>query len=57
MEGQALGRQLDLLELAISAIQRRRLDPIARAEIVGLLKLLLNECSAPVVKTDEADDE
>ena len=57
MEGQAQGRQLDLLELAASAIQRQRLDPTARAEIANLLKLLLNECSAALAKTSEADDE
>jgi hypothetical protein len=45
MERHAQGRQLDLIELATSAILRQRHDPMARAEIVDLLKLLLNEYS------------
>jgi hypothetical protein len=57
MERHAQDRQLDLLELATSAIQRQRLDPVARAEIASLLKLLLDECSAALAKTNEADDE
>jgi hypothetical protein len=49
-------QQLDLLELAATAV-RQRLDPAARAELIGLLKLLINECSVAVVKTVEADNE
>ena len=50
-------RQLDLLERAASAIQRQRLDPMIRTELAGLLKLLINECSAAHAKTIEAHDE
>ena len=50
-------RQLDLLVLATSAIQRQRLDPMVRSEVTGLLKLLLDECSAALAKAKEADDE
>ena len=57
MEQCAEWRQLDLLVLATSAIQRQRLDPIIRAEITGLLKLLIIECSAAPSKTKGADDE
>jgi hypothetical protein len=56
MEQHTQCQQLDLLELAASAIRRQRLDPIARAEIVSLLKLLLNECSATLANA-ETDDE
>jgi hypothetical protein len=57
MERHAQCQQLDLLELATNAIQRQRLDPVARAEIVSLLKLLINECSAALAKAKGADDE
>jgi len=57
MERHIQGRQLDLLELASTAIQRQRLDPMMRTEVTGLLKLLINECSAPLAKAKEADDE
>jgi hypothetical protein len=50
-------RQLDLLNLATTAIQRQRLDPMMRAELTGLLKLLINECSAALAKAKETDDE
>ena len=50
-------RQLDLLKLATTAIQRQRVDPMMRAELRGLLKLLTNECSAALAKAKEADDE
>jgi hypothetical protein len=43
--------------LATNVIQRQRLDPVARAEIVSLLKLLINECSAALAKAKGADDE
>jgi len=48
-------RQLDLLVLANSERQCQRLDPMVRAEVTGLLKLLLNECSA--ANATEAADE
>jgi hypothetical protein len=57
MEQHARWQQLDLLVLATSAIQRRRLDPRIRSEVAGLLKLLLNECSAAHSRAKEADDE
>ena len=57
MERHTLLRQLDLLELASTAIQRRRLDPMMRTELTGLLKLLINECSAAIAKAKEANDE
>ena len=57
MERHAQWRQLDLLKLASSAIQRQRLDPMMRRELTGLLKLLINECSAALTKAKEADDE
>ena len=57
MEQHTRWQQLDLLVLATGAIQRRRLDPVLRSEVAGLLKLLLNECSAAHAKTKEADDE
>ena len=56
MEQHARWRQLDLLVLATSAIQRQRLDPMIRSEVAGLLKLLLNECSAARAKAKEADE-
>ena len=49
-------RQLDLLECAASAIQQQ-LDPIVRAEVISLLKLLLNEQCTARPKAKEADDE
>jgi hypothetical protein len=57
MEWHKRWQQLDLLEIAATAIQRRRLDPAVRAELTGLLKLLINECSVARAKTVEADDE
>lgn len=57
MERYAQWRQLDLLELAMTALQRQRLDPMMRKELANLLKLLINECSATLAKTREADDE
>jgi hypothetical protein len=50
-------RQLDLLELATHAVQRQQINPIVRAEIIGLLKQLFNDYSAALAKTKEADDE
>ena len=57
MKRHAQWRQLDLLKLATTAIQRQRLDPMMRAELTSLLKLLINECSAALAKAKEADDE
>jgi hypothetical protein len=48
-------RQLDLLVFANSETQCQRLDPMVRAEVTGLLKLLLDECSA--ANATEAADE
>ncbi len=56
-EQNAQWRQLDLLVLATSAIQRQRLDPMVRAEVTALLKLLLNEYCAVLAKAKEAGDE
>jgi hypothetical protein len=50
-------RELDLLELTTSTIRNQRLGPEARSEVTGLLKLLLDECSAALAKAREADDE
>jgi hypothetical protein len=57
MERYAQWRQLDRLELAMTALQRQRLDPMMRKELASLLKLLINECGATLAKTKEADDE
>jgi hypothetical protein len=57
MERYAQWRQLDLLELAVTAIQRQRLDPMMRTELTGLLKLLINECSAARATAEADDDE
>jgi hypothetical protein len=57
MEQNAQWRQLDLLVLATSAIQGQRLDPMIRAEVTALLKLLLNEYSAVLAKAKEAGNE
>jgi len=57
MERQAPRRQLDLLEFATNAIQRQRLDPLVRVEVISLLKLLLKEYSAACAEAKEADDE
>ena len=57
MERHAQWRQLDLLELATSAIQRRRLNPMIRSEVISLLKLLLNEYNAAFAKAKGADNE
>lgn len=48
-------RQLDLLVFANSESQCQRLDPMVRAEVTGLLKLLLDEYSAATAT--EAVDE
>ena len=57
MEQHAQWRQLDLLAVATSVSQRQRLDPMIRAEVTGLLKLLIDECSAALAKAREATDE
>jgi hypothetical protein len=56
LQQQPQWRQLDLLELATKA-SRQRLDPVARAEVISLLKLLLNEHRAVRAETKGADDE
>ena len=38
MERHAQWRQLDLLELAMTALQRQRLDPMMRKELASLTK-------------------
>jgi hypothetical protein len=57
MEGNAQWRRLDLLQPATSAVQQQRLDPMLRAELTGLLKLLINQCVAALAQTKEAADE
>jgi hypothetical protein len=57
MERHAQWRQLDLLEVASTATQQQRLDPKMRTELTGLLKLLINECSAALAKAKEAGNE
>jgi hypothetical protein len=57
MEQHARWRQLDLVVLAKNAIQHQPLDPMVRSKVTGLLKLLLNECSAAPATAKEADDE
>ena len=57
MEQHARWRQLDLVVLAKSAIEHQRLDSTVRSEVTGLLKLLINECSAASATAKEADDE
>ena len=57
MERHAQWRQLDLLEVASTATQQQRLDPKMRTELTGLLKLLINECSAVLAKAKEAGNE
>ncbi len=48
-------RQLDLLVFANGETQCQRLHPMVRGEVTGLLKLLLDECSAG--EATEAVDE
>jgi hypothetical protein len=57
MEQHARWRQLDLVVRAKSAIEHQRLDSMVRSEVTGLLKLLINECSAAPATAKEADDE
>jgi hypothetical protein len=57
MESNAQWRQLDLLQQATSAVQQQRLDPMLRAELAGLLKLLINECVVALAQTKEAANE
>ena len=44
MEQQPRAQQLDLLVLAISEIERQRLNPASRSEIIILFQALLTEC-------------
>ena len=53
MEQQARWRQLDLLVVDKSAIQRQRLAPLTRLEITKLLELLLDECVIGAVSAKE----
>jgi hypothetical protein len=53
----AQARQLDLLVLASKETRYQQLDAVTRAEVTGLLKLLLDECSAALAKATEAADE
>ena len=57
MESNAQWRQLDLLQQATSVVHPQRLDPMLRAELAGLLKLLINECVAALAQTKEAANE
>jgi hypothetical protein len=57
MEQHARWQQLDFVVLATSAIRQQRLDPMIRSQVTGLLKLLLDECSAAPATAKEADDE
>jgi hypothetical protein len=57
MEQHARWRQLDLVVPAKSAIEHQRLDSMVRSEVTGLLKLLINECSAAPATAKEAGDE
>jgi hypothetical protein len=56
LQPQPRWRQLDLLEFATSASQNR-LDPMVRAEVISLLKLLLNEHRAVRAEAKGAGDE
>jgi hypothetical protein len=55
MEQHPRSQQLDLLVLAASEIERQRLNPTSRSEIVDLLQALLNECviANPNVEGDD----
>jgi len=55
MAQQPPNQQFDLVVLAEGRLHR--LDPASRAEIIKLLKLLLNECVGFTVKSREPDDE
>jgi hypothetical protein len=51
-------RQLNLLALIPGVSRHQKLDPLVRVEVTGLIKLLLNECSAALAaKAPEANDE
>lgn len=58
MEQRSRWQQLDLLVLATSEVERQRLNPAIRSEIVGLLQALLNECvvANPNVEVDDDKD-
>ena len=53
----AQARQLDLLVLVRRETRYQQLDAVTRAEVTGLLKLLLDECSAALAKATEAADD
>jgi hypothetical protein len=55
MEQHPRSQQLDLLVLAASEVERQRLNPAIRSEIIDLLQALLNECvvANPNVEVDD----
>ena len=55
MEQQARAQQLDLLVLATNEIERQRLNPASRSEIIILFQALLSECvvANPNVEVDD----
>ena len=57
MEQQARAQQLDLLVLATSEIERQRLNPASRSEIIILFQAL-TECvvTNPNVEVDDDQD-
>ena len=56
LQPQPRWRQLDLLEFA-TTVSQHRLDPMIRAEVISLLKLLLDERHAARAAAKGADDE
>jgi hypothetical protein len=56
MERRTQERQLDLLMLAVGDLAPQLFDPATCAEIVSLLKALLNDRLSPV-RMPEADDD
>ena len=56
MEQHPRWRQLDLLVLAASEVERQRLNPAIRSEIIDLLQALLNECVVANPKAEVDDD-
>jgi len=55
MEQHPRAQQLDLLVLATSEIERQRLNPASRSEIIILFQALLSECvvANPNVEVDD----
>jgi hypothetical protein len=56
MEHHPRSQQLDLLVLAASEIERQRLNPASRSEIIVLLQALLNECVIANPNAEVNDD-